>query len=248
MSNTPQEIMRKKTIRSLSVGITVSLIAAVAWGWITNQNGQSEIDELPMNLRSMLEWNESIARTLFLPFHLAPEFGAKRIEPIHPNGDIGLNGPIGLKDWKLHLEGAGRSIELSLDDLKHDFPQVEMTAQLHCIEGWSAINQWKGVRLSDVLRKYNLISEEHPAYIALETPDKAYYVGIDGKTAMHPQTLLAYEQNGAILSQFEGFPLRLATPLKYGIKNIKRIGTIRVTSQRPPDYWAEQSYDWYSGL
>jgi DMSO/TMAO reductase YedYZ molybdopterin-dependent catalytic subunit len=33
-----------------------------------------------------------------------------------------------------------------------------------------------------------------------------------------------------------------------GIKNIKRIGTIRFTDARPTDGWAEQGYDWYAGL
>ena len=42
-------------------------------------------------------------------------------------------------------------------------------------------------------------------------------------------------------------PLRLVIPVKYGIKNIKRIGTIRFTGRRPADYWAEQGYDWYAG-
>ena len=37
-------------------------------------------------------------------------------------------------------------------------------------------------------------------------------------------------------------------PVKYGIKNIKRIGRIEYTNTRPPDYWEEQGYDWYAGL
>jgi DMSO/TMAO reductase YedYZ molybdopterin-dependent catalytic subunit len=37
-------------------------------------------------------------------------------------------------------------------------------------------------------------------------------------------------------------------PVKYGIKNIKRIGRIEYTDKRPADYWAEQGYDYYSGL
>ena len=35
--------------------------------------------------------------------------------------------------------------------------------------------------------------------------------------------------------------------LKYGIKNIKRIGTLEFTDRRPADYWAERGYDWYAG-
>ncbi|RZK34551.1 MAG: molybdopterin-binding oxidoreductase, partial [Hymenobacter sp.] len=37
------------------------------------------------------------------------------------------------------------------------------------------------------------------------------------------------------------------TPLKYGIKHLKRIGTIDFTDERPADYWAEQGYDWDAG-
>ena len=45
-----------------------------------------------------------------------------------------------------------------------------------------------------------------------------------------------------------GAPLRLATPNEYGIKCLKRIGVIRYARERPADYWAERSYDWYAGL
>ncbi len=84
-------------------------------------------------------------------------------------------------------------------------------------------------------------------FVGIETPDRAYYVGLDIESALHPQTLLAYEMNGAPLAALHGAPLRLAIPVKYGIKNIKRIGTIRYTNVRPADFWAERGYDWYAG-
>jgi len=37
-------------------------------------------------------------------------------------------------------------------------------------------------------------------------------------------------------------------PVKYGVKNIKRIGRIVYTNDRPADYWAQEGYDWYAGL
>ena len=84
-------------------------------------------------------------------------------------------------------------------------------------------------------------------YVKMSTPDGAYYVGLDVASALHPQTLLCYEMNGDPLSPAHGRPLRLAIPVKYGIKNIKRIGTIAFTDARPTDYWAERGYDWYAG-
>lgn len=45
-----------------------------------------------------------------------------------------------------------------------------------------------------------------------------------------------------------GAPVRLLIPVKYGVKNLKRIGTIRFADERPRDYWAEEGYDYHLGL
>ena len=67
-------------------------------------------------------------------------------------------------------------------------------------------------------------------------------------SALHPQTLLCYEMNGQPLTSAHGAPLRLAIPVKYGIKNIKRIGSIAYMESRPKDYWAQEGYDYYAGM
>jgi DMSO/TMAO reductase YedYZ molybdopterin-dependent catalytic subunit len=85
-------------------------------------------------------------------------------------------------------------------------------------------------------------------YVGLSTPDEMYYVGIDMPSAMHPQTLLCYEMNGQPLPLENGYPLRLIIPVKYGVKHLKRIGSLVFSNERPPDYWAEQGYDYYTGL
>ena len=85
------------------------------------------------------------------------------------------------------------------------------------------------------------------SYSGLITPDKGYYVGIDMPSLMHPQTLLCYEMNGQSLPLNQGYPLRLIIPVKYGIKHLKRIGSIYFSNSRPRDYWAEAGYDYYAG-
>jgi DMSO/TMAO reductase YedYZ molybdopterin-dependent catalytic subunit len=107
---------------------------------------------------------------------------------------------------------------------------------------------WGGARFSDFTRKYFPPGRQLPPYVSMLTPDEDYYVGLDLKSAMHPQTLLAYEYDGAPVPPKHGAPLRLVIPVKYGIKNIKRIGTVSYVSQRPADYWAEDGYDWFAGL
>jgi DMSO/TMAO reductase YedYZ molybdopterin-dependent catalytic subunit len=120
-----------------------------------------------------------------------------------------------------------------------------MITELRCIEGWSTIVQWKGARLADLMARFPPTSDAE--FVSLETPDRGYYVGLELESALHPQTLLAWEMNGAPLPLLHGAPLRLAIPVKYGIKNLKRIGTIRYSKARPADFWAERGYDWYAG-
>jgi hypothetical protein len=135
----------------------------------------------------------------------------------------------------------------------------KMTTELKCIEGWSVIVTWAGARLSDFATAYNLGTRTVMApdphnprdlvrYVGLGTPDGGYYVGLDMPSALHPQTLLCYEMNGAPLPLEHGGPLRLVTTVKYGIKSLKRIGTITFGDERPADFWAERGYDWYAGL
>jgi len=54
--------------------------------------------------------------------------------------------------------------------------------------------------------------------------------------------------NGQPLPLDQGYPLRLIIPVKYGIKHLKRIGTLFFDNNRPPDYWYERGYDYFSGL
>ena len=148
---------------------------------------------------------------------------------------------------------------LTMADVRK-LPHVEMVTEFKCIEGWSEIVYWGGVRLRDFLvafppqraRDSQSASTERatafPKYVGLDTPDGQYYVGIEGEVALHPQTLLAYELNGQPLTPDHGAPLRLVTPLRYGIKQLKQIGRMTYTDTQPHDYWHEQGYDYYAGL
>ena len=130
-------------------------------------------------------------------------------------------------------------------------PRHELVTQFKCIEGWSQIIHWGGVRMADFIEAYPPARKPDgslPRYIYMETPNGDYYVGYDLKVCRHPQTLLVTEMAGAPLTQAHGAPLRLHAPTKYGYKQIKRIGVIAYTDLKPDDYWTKLGYDWYAGL
>ncbi len=138
---------------------------------------------------------------------------------------------------------------LTMDDVLQ-LPRHELVTQFKCIEGWSQIVHWAGVRMADFLEAYPPapIEGKEPRFVYMETPDGDYYTGYDLHVCRHPQTLLVTEMMGAPLTQFHGAPLRLHMPTKYGYKQIKRIGLIAYTNDKPDDYWTELGYDWYAGL
>lgn len=212
-------------------------------------------------LRRTFEFNERVSQVFYRPSRLARQFSKEHISPERVNGYIGIESEFDPAKWELRVGGlAGRSddLVLTMDDIRA-LTRTEMTTELKCIEGWSTIVNWAGVRFSDFVAKYSPQTrsgspadisnnpQDLPAYVSLVTPDRGYYVGWDMPSILHPQTLLAYEMNGAPLTLEHGAPLRLASPTKYGIKQIKRIGRIEFTDDRPADYWAEEGYDWYSG-
>jgi DMSO/TMAO reductase YedYZ molybdopterin-dependent catalytic subunit len=237
----------------------VTVLAGFAgWRWLVTR---SEEDRLPWPLRRALEFNERVARGIFHGSRRSPEFPRSAARMPRVNGTIGLESDLDLSAWKLQVVGAAGDQarrSLTLDDIKA-LPRVETTTELRCIEGWSEVVHWAGARLFDLASVTGLATRSgRPAdptgnadvlldYVALETPDREYYVGLDMAGALHPQTLLCYEMDGRPLTPEHGAPLRLVIPVKYGIKSLKRIGTIRFTNARPADYWAERGYDWYSG-
>ena len=138
---------------------------------------------------------------------------------------------------------------LTMDDITK-LPRNELVTQFKCVEGWSQVVHWAGVRMTDFLEAYPpaLIDGKEPRYVYMETPDGDYYVGYDMYVCRHPQTLLVTEMMGAPLTQNHGAPLRIHMPTKYGYKQIKRIGLICYTNEKPDDYWTKLGYDWYAGL
>ena len=248
--------MFERSRRTFITGGVAAVIGILGWRWMS--------DETKVGLyKKAFAFNERVSQIFYSPKSLAAEFPLDQVTlPTRVNGDLGLEGDVD-DDWRLNIGGLfGRTddLQLSLEDIKR-LPRTEMTTQFKCIEGWSTIVHWAGVRFSDLMAAYAPTNrdgsrgdavnrpDDLPRYVYMATPDEKYFVGWDMPAILHPQTLLAYEMNGYPLLPEHGAPLRIASPTKYGIKQIKRLGRIEFTDERPRDYWAqdENGYDWYSG-
>src|SRR5215472_3541652 len=246
MATDPERELARRTRRSFIVLGAGAVVGAAGWA-LLNMGGEE--GDIAPGLRRVLSFNEKTVRgVLYSNSRLAKTYPLSAVGNIKVNGEIGLDDDSELSDWKLALTPyqSARASNLTLADVR-SLPRHEEIIDFKCVEGWSTVTQFAGARLSDFTARFAQGSEKAQC-VGLKTPDEEYYVSIDMPSALHPQTLLAWEMNGQPLTEEHGAPLRLVTPVKYGIKNIKRIGSIEFTDSRPDDYWAERGYDWYAGL
>jgi DMSO/TMAO reductase YedYZ molybdopterin-dependent catalytic subunit len=244
---TPEQEMSRRTRRGFMALGAGALVAAGGWQWLNA--GYARGGDIPGPLRSVLQFNERVVRkALFSDEHLVKTYPASAIGKLKENGQEGLSHDFDADDWGLQVmpRGGGLPASLHMDDIRA-LPQYEQTFDFKCVEGWSVVTQFAGARFSDFAAKFAPGSEQ-ARFVGMATPDGGYYVGLDMPSALHPQTLLAYKMNGEDLADEHGAPLRLVIPVKYGIKNIKRIGRIVFGETEPPDYWRERGYDFYAGL
>ncbi len=240
------EKIKKKTLLSFFFFFLFFAACFFGWKWLHHQpqdNGALK------PLRTILNTNEKVFSALVDDDHLAKTFPvSKAVSKVRVNGNAGMNADFDPLTWKLQLiRRPGDTLYISIDEIKA-LPKTDIVFDFKCIEGWSQVTHWAGVKFSEFVKRYGLIEQSGMQYAGLITPDKGYYVGIDMSSILHPQTILCYEMNGKPLPINQGAPLRLIIPVKYGIKHLKRIGTIFFSNTRPPDYWYERGYDYFSGL
>ena len=192
-------------------------------------------------------FNDRVQAWLFDPKQLAPTYPESMItRPFPFNAFYSREEAPEVDGDAYRLEVSGLIADRrqwSLDALRA-LPQTSQVTRHICVEGWSAIGKWGGVRFSEFLR---LVGADTTAkYVGFKCADD-YYTSIDMPTALHPQTLLTLTYDGQTLPREYGFPMKLRMPTKLGYKNPKHITSLFVTNTNPGGYWEDEGYNWFGG-
>jgi DMSO/TMAO reductase YedYZ molybdopterin-dependent catalytic subunit len=207
-------------------------------------------------LNRALRIDDDLAEALYSGNRRVPTYTKSQITPLKNNYNGATPDPGYISGWNLTLDGlaSGLSVSLDIRNLTSHFSLHEQITRLVCVEGWSAIAWWAGVRFDDLIRAYPPVSQAKWARVESAVnldgsgnPDP-YFMSLDLATARHPQTLLATHFNGQPLTVDHGAPLRLLVPVKLGLKNVKAITRITYVAEEPRDYWAERGYSRYDGI
>jgi DMSO/TMAO reductase YedYZ molybdopterin-dependent catalytic subunit len=208
---------------------------------VTNRESVQQV------LHTMSRWNDKVQDVLFDPNRLAPEFAQSAITrpfPFNAYYKVEEVRRVDPNSYKLEVSGLVREKKSwTLPEL-YALPQVSQITRHICVEGWSAIGKWSGVRFSDFLQRIG--ADTTAKYVGFRCADD-YSTSIDMPTALHPQTQLTLRFGDEILPAQYGFPIKLRMPTKLGFKNPKHVVALFVTNDYPGGYWEDQGYNWYSG-
>ena len=207
----------------------------------------------PEGARGVLRWaerrNEGVERGLLRHTAMdAPEsrvlaggnmpayFISRRV----PVWDAAARGP-----WALEVTGSvRRPLRLTVDDLQK-IPHVTQRVNHYCVEGWTAVTSFTGVRVSRLAQLAGVLPEAE--YVDFESFDGGYHESWDMESATHPQTLVAYAREGRLLDARYGAPARLHSPVKLGYKSVKYLTRVVFLPHRTGGYWSDKGYEWYAG-
>ncbi|MBW4677581.1 MAG: molybdopterin-dependent oxidoreductase [Desmonostoc geniculatum HA4340-LM1] len=210
--------------------------------------GGCELNSFSDSVRQLSEPLNQSLEALLLTQKPVPEFPVSAIEPdkllINTYNFTPQIDPV---RFRLKIDGeVNNPMQLSMADIQK-LPLTSMVIRHICVEGWAAIVQWGGVRLQDLLALVK--PKSGVRYVYFQSVD-GYYESWDIASAIHPQTLMAYQKNGQPLSPDNGAPIRLASPIKLGYKQSKWVTQITLVSELLPikGYWEDLGYEWFGGL
>src|SRR5437763_6242699 len=199
-------------------------------------------------LRVISRFNDRVQALLFSTTTLAPEYPESAITrpfPFNAYYSVDEAPDIDGDTYQLEIGGlVDNKKPWTLAEL-NQLPQVSQITRHVCVEGWSAIGSWQGVRLSEFLKRIG--ADTKAKYVWFQCAE-GYSNTIDMATALHPQTQLSFKFDNQILPRKYGFPMKCRMPTKLGFKNPKYITALYVQNNDAGGYWEDQGYNWFSGL
>lgn len=205
-------------------------------------------DQVDKALWALSRWNDRVQARLFSGSRLAPTYAASQVTKPFPFNAFypEFDAPqVDLSSWRLEVSGLVADKAAWTAERLRTLPQARQITRHICIEGWSAIGDWRGVPLKAFLQRIG--ADTSARFVGFKCADR-YHSSLDMASALHPQTLLALDFGNEALPTSNGFPLRLSVPTKLGFKSAKHVAAIFVTNTNPGGYWEDQGYNWFSGI
>jgi len=226
---------------TLGLALTIPLIAHAAVRWPRRvkrsdfSNRRAALRLLAVGLGGLVLWQGASAAAPLAG--KTPRFTGSREEAsgmgnAHPVTQwlFDSHQRIDADDWSLTIHGrVDKPLSVTYDELQ-DIASHGATATLDCTGGWYTVQDWSGVRLSDVLKQAQVDEQAESVVIKSATGfNRRFSIKETGRL------LLATRIAGEPLSSGHGFPVRLVAPGHRGYHWVKWVTSIEVSSK--PSWW-----------
>lgn len=132
-------------------------------------------------------------------------------------------------NWRLILRGGPAEVVLDRAHLAA-LPQHTARLPIACVEGWSTVQNWSGVRLADLARMAGVPVPSLARVASLQRGGAFGSATLQANQVGDPDALLALRVNGADLPLDHGYPARIIVPALPGVHNTKWVASIDFAS------------------
>ncbi len=157
------------------------------------------------------------------------------------------------KPWQIEISGeVEKPRTIDLDDLLKALPLEERVYRFRCVEAWSMVVPWTGIKMKDFVEWAQPTSKaKYIRFVTFLDKKNApgqrtnpwypwpYFEGLRMDEATNELAMLATGSYGHRLPNQHGAPVRVITPWKYGFKSIKSIVKIEFITEKPSTFWSE---------
>jgi DMSO/TMAO reductase YedYZ molybdopterin-dependent catalytic subunit len=147
---------------------------------------------------------------------------------------------IDISEWAFNIFGlVERERKLNYQELM-SLPRVKVFSDVHCVTGWSMLdNLWEGVSASVIRKLVNILPE---AEFVMVHSASGFTTNLSLDDFFQPDVLFAIRHNGEPLTPEHGYPLRLVVPRLYFWKSAKWVSGIEFMAKDKRGFWESYGY------
>ncbi|HUU75210.1 MAG TPA: molybdopterin-dependent oxidoreductase [Methanoregulaceae archaeon] len=171
------------------------------------------------------------------------EYQGEDLSSIADFRENSIRGPqyINITEYRLIVTGdVDRTLELSYDELRSNYPHYQKHVTLYCVEGWDVTILWEGILVSDLLDEAGV---KPGADTIIFRAHDGYSTSLPMDYIRDRKIILAYAANNVTLPAERGYPFELVAEDRWGYKWIKWVEEIEVSDEAGyRGYWESRGY------
>ena len=157
--------------------------------------------------------------------------------PILHEGEVPAFDP---EKWRFTITGLVEKERALTYDEFMALPQVEVFSDIHCVTGWSKLeNAWVGVASKEIGK---LVDIKPEARFVLVHDHAFYSANLSLDDFFQEDVLFATEHNGEAITPGHGGPVRLIVPRLYLWKSVKWASEVEFIAEEVAGYWEQRGY------